>query len=301
MVKFFNKLIKRLIYVIGLIFVLLLGGLGATAYVFHDNISTYYKNFQDKNNTLLNQTREVLFDVQRITSNPDLSTIPMRIDSAINTVDGSLDQFKTTISNTKSNVSSVEQSIQDIKESLKKNEFTLRLLSKEDYDNTMRRLDQFQTTAKDLNDKVIPNAEKIIDNVSTDLVDARKLHDIIDISQLLQNVDKTVEPISNIVNSLLEINNAVDSDKFSGSLKFVSFILMTVSSSLLSLGLLTFILRLIFYRSINGYVVKRSKAKEQLAEFFEKACQLYPELSNELVRGAEPIKQPETRTERYPE
>lgn len=134
----------------------------------------------------------------------------------------------------------------------------------------MRRLDEFQTTARDLNNEVIPNAEKILDNVSMGLDDARKLHNIINISELLKNVDKTVVPINNIINGLLQINNAVSSDQFSENLKSVSLILMTVSLSLLSLGALTLILRLIFYRSINGYVVKRSKAKQQLADFLKR-------------------------------
>ncbi|AHB99788.1 MG_279/MG_280 family protein [Mycoplasmoides gallisepticum] len=287
MVKFFNKAIRRLIYIVGIVVVLLMSGIGVTGYVFHDNISTYYKNFQDRNNSLLNQTRKILIDVQRITSNPEINTIPTRINSAINTIDQSLGKFKTTINNTKNNVASVEQSIQEIKDSLKRHEVTFRIVANNQYDDVMRRLDEFQTTARDLNNEVIPNAEKILDNVSMGLDDARKLHNIINISELLKNVDKTVVPINNIINGLLQINNAVSSDQFSENLKSVSLILMTVSLSLLSLGALTLILRLIFYRSINGYVVKRSKAKQQLADFFEKACKIYPELSNEIKKDVE--------------
>ncbi|WP_027121852.1 MG_279/MG_280 family protein [[Mycoplasma] imitans] len=287
MVRFFNKVIRRFIYIVGLVVVLALGGIGVAGVVFNETISTYYKNFQDRNNGLLGQTQEILKDVQNIAANPEIKTIPRKIDDAISTVGGSLDEFKTTISNTKDNVASVEQSIQEIRDTLKKHEVTFKLVAPQDYENAMRRLDEFEKTAINLRDEVIPSAEKAINNVDMGLDDARKLHDIINISQLIDNVDKTVAPISNIVSSLIQVNNAVSSDQFSQNLKFVSLILMSVSFTLLSLGVITLILRLIFYKSVNGYIVKRSKARKQLIEFFEKACYQYPGLAEEIKKELE--------------
>ncbi|MDC4181670.1 MG_279/MG_280 family protein [Mycoplasma bradburyae] len=283
MLNFFNKTIKRIIYSIGLIFILVLGGVGTAGYIFKEQISQFYEGFQDRNNGLLSQAKDVLNRVNEIVTNQDILTIPMKINNTVDTVGGGLNNFKGIIDETKHNIANVDTSIDEIRNKLKKyeNVFTL-TNSRSDYDETMMKLNEFQRIARNLSDTVIPESNKILSNVESGFDEAKRLAKVIDISELAEEVSKTITPITNIVDKLVILNKEATAEKFTHYLNLVSLSLMGVSGGLLALSILSLILRSMFYKSIKGYVVKRSRAVDQLSDFFSEACRIYPELKSEL-------------------
>ncbi|MDC4183847.1 MG_279/MG_280 family protein [Mycoplasma bradburyae] len=283
MLNFFNKTIKRIIYSIGLIFILVLGGVGTAGYIFKEQISQFYEGFQDRNNGLLSQAKDVLNRVNEIVTNQDILTIPMKINNTVDTVGGGLNNFKGIIEETKSNIQNVDQSIDEVREKLKKYMVAFTATgNSSDYQDTMRKLDEFQKIAKNLSDTVIPESNKILSNVESGFDEAKRLAKVIDISELAEEVSKTITPITNIVDKLVILNKEATAEKFTHYLNLVSLSLMGVSGGLLALSILSLILRSMFYKSIKGYVVKRSKAVDQLSDFFLEACRIYPELKSEL-------------------
>ncbi|QZX48965.1 MG_279/MG_280 family protein [Mycoplasma sp. E35C] len=289
MLNFFNKVVRRIVYLFGLLFVLVITGLGAVGVVFHKQIINYYEQYQRESRSFLGSVNESIADIQTILDNEDIQDVPSNIKQTISSAQKSVDGVNDIITKTEDNVKNLSDPIANVERLLHDNKVYFQIVQKQnDWQTAVDTVNSVKGIINELNTDIIPNSKKTLDEIRQNIDSAKNLTTNIDIQGIMRRANRTIGPVRQVLNTINNINDRLssnDKETVSQYLSLISNILLGVGGSLLALTVFILILRFLLYKSVKGFIVKRSKANQQLAEFIKHVYENYPEVVDELRKS----------------